>query len=118
MKVKVTWLFFLMALASFSQTKGKSETLPGVYQYKRQETKDATSFAIINLTLNKDQTFLLHTSSQAMHESSDYSGKWSRSKDTLMLIQKDENTDRYLISGKTLCDLSEPDGQTCLEKIK
>lgn len=125
MKGKITILFLTLALCSFSQTKAKKETqkgknegLMGVYQYKRQETKDGTSFAIIKITLNKDQTFSLHTSSQAMHESSDYTGTWNRSKDTLFLLHKDENVDKYLISGKTICDLSEPNGQACLEKIK
>lgn len=124
MRGKATLLFLMIGLCGFCQTKNKAETkskpdaLLGVYQYKRQETKDATSFAIIKITLNKDKSFSLHTSSQVMHESSDYTGKWSRSKDTLFLVHKDENIDKYLISGKTICDLSEPDGQTCLEKIK
>jgi hypothetical protein len=107
----------LVSLTGFAQTKSKiAEPLFGVYEYKRQEAKDM--YAIIKITLNKDQTYSYHSSSPTLKTNSDDSGKWSRNKDTLFLTNKEETVERYLISGKTICDLSEPEGQSCLQKIK
>ncbi len=109
-----------ISLAAFAQVKPKSkstaELLFGVYEYKRQEAKDM--FAIIKITLNKDQTYLYHSSSATLKTNADDAGKWTRNKDTLFLTNKEESVERYLISGKTLCDLSEGEGQSCLQKIK
>lgn len=120
MKNTLTFGLILVSLSAFAQAKPKAkataEPLFGVYEYKRQEAKDM--FAIIKITLNKDQTYSYHSSSATLKTNSEDAGKWLRNKDTLFLTNKEESVERYLISGKTLCDLSEPEGQSCLQKIK
>jgi hypothetical protein len=118
MKNTLILIFGSLSMLGFSQAKAKpkAETIFGVYEYKRMEAKDM--YAIIKITLNKDQTYLHHSSSATLKTNADDSGKWTRSKDTLILTNKEAAVERYLVSGKTICDLSEPEGQTCLEKIK
>jgi hypothetical protein len=112
-------LFFVsvsFVVLAQAKTKNKAEPFFGVYEYKRQEGKDA--YAIVKITLNKDQTYAYFSSSTTLKTSAEDAGKWARVKDTLFLTNKDASIEKYLISGKTICDLSEPEGQTCLQKIK
>jgi hypothetical protein len=118
MRHKLILFFVSVSFAVFAQAKTKSKPEPifGLYEYKRQEGKDA--YAIVKITLNKDQTYSYHSSSHTLKTSADDNGKWTRTKDTLFLINKEASIEKYRISEKTICDLSEPEGQTCLQKIK